>query len=55
VVVGPTTLKPGKESYIKVAFTMHEGMGGMHLFRVRVRSNDPTAPEKSILVRADYR
>ncbi len=24
---------------------MHEGMGGKHQFRVRVRTNDPARPE----------
>ena len=53
-VVGSTTLKPGESTTIKIAFSMHEGMGGPHLFAVHVQSNDPTRPEAVVTVRALY-
>lgn len=30
-------------------FTMHEGMGGQHQFRVRLLTNDQTEPEKQLV------
>ena len=29
---------------------MHEGMGGAHLFDLTVRTNDPSQPEKHLLI-----
>jgi len=34
---------------------MHEGMEGPHEFRVHVRSNDPVAPEKLLVVKSDWK
>ena len=31
-------------------FMMHKGMEGPHDFRVRLRTNDPTQPEKELVV-----
>lgn len=33
---------------------MHEGMGGPHEFWVPVRTNDPAAPEKRLIVLSDW-
>jgi len=33
---------------------MHEGMGGKHVFLIRVRSNDPLEPEKGLLIKVDF-
>ncbi len=35
-------------------FSMHEGMGGPHLFNILVGSNDPVEPVKVLRVRAVY-
>jgi hypothetical protein len=31
---------------------MPEGMGGPHLFRITVKSNDPVSPETILIVKA---
>ena len=33
---------------------MREGMGGPHLFRVVLRTNDPAMPELALLVRSRW-
>jgi hypothetical protein len=33
---------------------MPEGMGGPHDFRVRVRTNDPSQPEKELAVLSNW-
>ncbi len=48
------TLKPGESSTLRVTFTMHEGMGGPHLFEIRVKSNDPVEPEKLLIVKSNW-
>jgi hypothetical protein len=53
VVVGSTTIKPGETGTVKVSVTMHEGMGGPHLFHLFVRSSDPETPITVLKVRAD--
>lgn len=35
-------------------FTMHEGMGGPHEFRVHLRTNDPVEPEKQVVIRSNW-
>jgi hypothetical protein len=54
VVVGQTTLKPGESTTLSMEFTMGEGMGGPHLFRVDVRTNDPAASELALFVRSSW-
>lgn len=52
MVVGSTTLRPGQETEIWTQFTMHPGMGGPHLFRIPLRTNDPVEPERSLTIRS---
>jgi hypothetical protein len=33
---------------------MHEGMGGLHVFAIDVRTNDPARPQVTLTVIADY-
>jgi hypothetical protein len=33
---------------------MHEGMGGPHLFEIPLRTNDPAAPERRLIVRSNW-
>ncbi len=33
---------------------MHEGMGGAHDFRVRLRTNDPVEPEKELTILSNW-
>jgi len=51
-VVGQTTIKPGESTTLSMAFTMHAGMGGPHEFVVPLRTNDPEARNRSLIVRS---
>jgi len=54
VVVGSTTLQPGQETEVWTQFTMHQGMGGPHLFVIRLKTNDPIEPERQIKIRSNW-
>jgi hypothetical protein len=45
-------LKPRESTTLSMEFTMHEGMGGPHEFRVALRTNDPATPELVLRVRS---
>ncbi len=47
-------MKPGQSTTISADFMMHEGMGGPHLFLVKLRSNDAVEPERSLKIRSDW-
>jgi hypothetical protein len=53
-VVGARTLQPGQTTELALEFMMHEGMGGPHLFRVHVKTNDPDRPDRSLDVRSNW-
>lgn len=53
-VVGTTTLQPNQTTTVTVEFTMHEGMGGPHLFDLPIRTNDPTQPEKHVWIASNW-
>jgi hypothetical protein len=38
-------LAPGQETEVSTEFTMHEGMGGPHLFAIHIRTNDAVEQE----------
>ena len=48
------TLNPGETTSLVLQFMMHGGMGGKHLFRVHVKTNDPTQPEKTLDVASNW-
>jgi hypothetical protein len=52
VVVGSTTLKPGEQTDVSTEFTMHQGMGGPHLFAIHVKTNDPVERERVLKIRS---
>lgn len=52
--VGSNTLMPGEETTVSVRFTMHEGMGGPHEFRVHVLTTDPTQEDIPLTVISDW-
>jgi hypothetical protein len=52
VVVGSTTLQPGEETEVSTQFTMHQGMGGPHLFAIHIKSNDAVQPERLLKIRS---
>ena len=39
---------------MSVRFTMSEGMGGPHDFRVHLRTNDPVEPEKELTILSNW-
>ena len=45
-------MQPGQETEVSTEFTMHEGMGGPHLFAIHVTTNDPGAREKALKIRS---
>jgi hypothetical protein len=48
-------IAPGGETTVSLNFTMGQGMGGPHEFRVHLRNNDPVEPEKLLVVKSDWR
>jgi hypothetical protein len=47
-------LKPGESTTISMQFTMHEGMDGMHDFRVHLPSNDPEQADRTVTVLSNW-
>jgi hypothetical protein len=45
-------LEPGKETEVSAEFTMHEGMGGPHLFLIRLMTNDAVEPQRVLRIRS---
>ncbi len=48
------TLNPGETTTLSMQFMMHEGMGGRHLFRVHVKTNDPSRPDYMLEVASNW-
>ena len=48
------TLNPGQKTTLSMQFMMHEGMDGKHLFRVHVKTNDPTQRERTLDVISNW-
>jgi hypothetical protein len=47
-------LKPGESTTLSMQFMMHEGMDGMHDFRVHLPSNDPQQPDRTLEVLSNW-
>jgi len=45
-------LASGQETEVSTEFTMHAGMGGPHLFAIRVKTNDAVEPERLLRIRS---
>ena len=45
-------MQPGQETEVATEFTMHEGMGGPHLFEVRLRTNDVVQSDRVLKIRS---
>ncbi len=45
-------MAPGQETTVSTEFTMHEGMGGAHLFAIHVKSNDAVEKERVLKIRS---
>jgi hypothetical protein len=52
VVVGQRTIEPGKSTSLTLTFSMSADMGGVYELLVRLRTNDPSAPERPLFVRS---
>jgi hypothetical protein len=48
------TLQPGESTQLSLTFTMPEGMGGPHDFRVHMPNNDPSWGSRSLTVLSDW-
>jgi len=47
-------LKPGESTTLSMQFMMHEGMDGMHDFRVHLLSNDPQQADRTLTVLSNW-
>jgi hypothetical protein len=47
-------LKPGESTTLSMQFMMHEGMDGLHDFRVHLPSNDPQQPDRTLVVLSNW-
>ena len=47
-------MQPGQATELFAKFTMPEGMGGPHLFVIRLKTNDPMEPEKLLRIKSDW-
>jgi hypothetical protein len=47
-------LKPGQSTDLSMQFMMHEGMDGVHDFRVHLPSNDPIQPDRTLAVLSNW-
>ena len=47
-------MKPGQSTTVSAEFTMHEGMGGPHLFVVKLKTNDAVEAERQLRIRSNW-
>jgi hypothetical protein len=47
-------LKPGASTTLSMQFMMHEGMDGMHNFRVHLPNNDPKQADHTLTVLSNW-
>ena len=47
-------LQPGETTSVWMRFTMTEGMGGFHDFRLHLPTNDPVQPDKELVVLSNW-
>jgi len=47
-------LQPGETTTLSMEFTMPEGMGGFHDFRVHLPNNDPAQADKTLTVLSNW-
>jgi len=52
--VGSTIIAPGEETFIIVRSKMTRGRGGPHEFHVLLVTDDPVAPEQTLVFKADF-
>ncbi len=54
-VLGKKSLRPEERTTVSVSFMMYQGMGGLHDFRVHLRTNDPSQPDKTVQILSDWK
>jgi hypothetical protein len=47
-------LQPGETTIVSMRFTMPEGMGGFHDFRLHLPTNDPEQPDRQLVVLSNW-
>jgi len=47
-------LRPGEETEVSTEFTMHQGMGGPHLFVIHLNTNDPVEAKRELRIRSNW-
>ena len=48
-------LSPGERTRLSMSFMMHGAtMGGLHNFRVHLKSNDPAQPDRTLTVISNW-
>jgi len=48
------TLQPGESTTLSMQFMMHGDMGGKHVFKVHVPTNEPGQPDHELLVISNW-
>ena len=54
-VIGKKSLQRGEKTTLSVSFMMYQGMGGLHDFRVHLKTNDPMVPDRTVQVLSDWK
>ncbi len=47
-------LKPGESTTVSMEFLMHGNMGGLHDFKLHLKTDDPAQPEKTVDVFSNW-
>jgi len=47
-------LQPGESTTVSMSFVMHDGMDGLHDFRLHLVTNDPAQPDKVLTVLSNW-
>ena len=47
-------LQPGESTVISMEYMMHGNMGGLHDFRLRLKTNDPTQADKEVKILSNW-
>ena len=52
--VGSMAIKPGESTQISMEFFMHDEMGGLHNFDLKLKTNDPVDPIKTVSIISNW-
>lgn len=48
------TLQPGESTVITMQYMMHGNMGGLHDFRLHLKTNDSTQPDQVVQILSNW-